>query len=155
MAINSIFMSKTIIIILIIMASFECTKDKVTSSNEQIMDHNVEGQLFNLPVESISTKVGSTFTIKVSGNPSTGFGWYLKNKEELTNSQVLEASNLNQYGSGEFESYPHEEGMVGVGGNYYFKFKAKAAGNVQLIFEHKRPWEKEVLTTYTVKVVVN
>ena len=154
MAINSIFMSKTIIIILIIMSSTGCTRDKVITSNEQINDPTVDGQLFNLPIESINTKAGSTFTIKVSGNPTTGFGWYLKNKEELTKSQVLVASNLNEYGSAEYYSDPHPEGMVGVGGNYYFKFKANAAGNVMLIFEHKRPWEKEVLTTYTVKVVV-
>jgi predicted secreted protein len=148
-------MSKTIIIFLIIMASSTCSRNLISSSTEQITDPNVEGQLFTLPVENITAQAGSIFTIKVSGNPTTGYGWYLKNKAELTNSEVLVASNLNQYGSGDYITNPHPEGMVGVGGNYYFKFNAKAPGNVQLIFEHKRPWETEVLKTYTVNVVVS
>jgi hypothetical protein len=87
-------MSKTIIIFLIIMASSTCSRNLISSSTEQITDPNVEGQLFTLPVENITAQAGSIFTIKVSGNPTTGYGWYLKNKAELTNSEVLVASNL-------------------------------------------------------------
>jgi predicted secreted protein len=93
--------------------------------------------------------------ITMRGNPTTGYGWYLKNANEL-NEDVLIPKNLNEHNTAkDYVTDEHPEGMVGVGGSYKFKFLCNKASeeNVDLVFEYKRPWEKnEALRTVTVKV---
>ena len=54
--------------------------------------------------------------------------------------------NINEYNSVEFTQQGNEEGLVGRGGVFCFKFKVnnpEGKDLPKLIFEYKRPWEKE------------
>ena len=88
------------------------------------------------------------FTIALEGNPTTGYSWSMANVEAVKNSNVIELLNVNEYNeSDDYVQDPHEPGMVGFGGVYYFKFKVKNGAGKQLpklVFEYKRCWEKDV-----------
>lgn len=114
------------------------------------------GEVHTLPQGTkfdITAKAGDTFTIKIRGNPTTGFGWFLENRDNLDNS-VIQPLNLNEHGSSrDYITDEHPEGMVGVGGYYYFKFKGmKAGANVTLRFVNKRPWETSAIRSVDVNV---
>ena len=101
-----------------------------------------EGGKVELKVEN-----DKEFNIILEGNPSTGYSWTMDNVEEIKNSGVIEILNLDKYNSGEYVQDACEEGMCGVGGTYYFKFKVKEGNGKELpklIFKYKRPWEKDV-----------
>lgn len=84
--------------------------------------------------------VADEFYIKIHGNPTTGYSWIL---EENSDKDNLKALNLNDFGSSEnYETDAHPEGMVGVGGDYFFKFKGVKEGSYNLRFIKKRVWEK-------------
>ena len=102
----------------------------------------------------IKVKSGSEFNIKIPGNPTTGYSWYLTNDEELK-SAGLEPSNLNEYKSADYAQNSHPKGMVGVGGCFDFKFKLsndkKNVPDIKLAY--KRPWEQNA-GIYSIKVKV-
>ena len=91
--------------------------------------------------------------IQIKGNPTTGYGWYLDNKNEVESSEKLKILNLNDNNStDDYVSDPHEEGMTGYGGYYYFKFKViKSDVEQDLVFINKRPWEKEIWRKAVIK----
>jgi len=94
------------------------------------------------------------FTFKIRGNPTTGYGWYLA--EEIQEDDSLLAINLKEDRSTKnYEADPAPEGMMGVGGSFYFNFKGKRAGTYPLIFVHKRPWETESINQKAIKVTVS
>jgi predicted secreted protein len=104
----------------------------------------------------VKTQVGKVLIVKIRGNPTTGYGWYLENVGLLNNAQ-LEPLNLNEYhSSDDYITDEHEPGMVGVPGSYYFKFKAHVAlaDPIELKFSHKRPWEDQPLRTASVLVTI-
>ena len=84
------------------------------------------------------------FNIALEGNPTTGYSWFMKNVEEVKNSGLIEILNLNEHNSTE---YLKEGGnLLGQGGVFCFKFKVnnkEKKDMPKLIFEYKRPWEKE------------
>ena len=85
------------------------------------------------------------FKIALEGNPTTGYSWILKNAEEIKNSGLIEELNLNELNSAEYVQ-KGEENKVGMGGVFCFLFKVKnqeGKNLPKLIFEYKRPWEKE------------
>ena len=88
------------------------------------------------------------FNISLQGNPTTGYSWYMANVNDVKNSNLIEILNLDEYnGSKDYIQDPHKQGMCGVGGVFNFKFKVKNPANKEfpkLLFEYKRPWEKEV-----------
>ena len=104
----------------------------------------------------VSPAAGQIFTIKIRGNATTGYGWFLQNRANI-DTDAIQALNLNEYGSSQnYITDEHEEGMVGVGGYYYFKFKAlKSGASVSLVFIHKRPWETSPVRTVEVKVNIS
>ena len=101
----------------------------------------------------VTSKAGETFTIKIRGNPTTGYSWFLENRDNLDNS-AIQALNLNEHGSSrDYITDEHPEGMVGVGGFYYFRFKGLKAGvNATLRFVNKRPWETTAIRSVDVNV---
>ena len=85
------------------------------------------------------------FKIALEGNPTTGYSWILKNAEEIKNSGLIEELNLNELNSAEYVQKSGEN-KVGMGGVFCFLFKVKnpeGKNLPKLIFEYKRPWEKE------------
>ena len=87
------------------------------------------------------------FTVALAGNPSTGYSWLMANVEAVKNNNVIQPLNLNQYNTcDDYVHDPHEPGMVGFGGVYYFKFKVNNGTGKELpklVFEYKRHWEKD------------
>jgi len=108
--------------------------------HEPTIEISQEGGNFKLDVND-----NSSFNIKIAGNPTTGYSWYLENAEELKSSDVILPTNLNERnGSDDYVSVPHEEGMVGYGGTFIYKFNVKDACGKELPklnFGYKRPWE--------------
>jgi predicted secreted protein len=102
----------------------------------------------------ISLSVGKSIDILIKGNPTTGYGWYLDNVEEI-NKEVLYPLNLTKENSSKnFVTNEHPKGFVGVGGNYHFLFNGVGPGTVKLVFVYKRPWETKPINKlrYTVEV---
>lgn len=95
--------------------------------------------------------------VKMRGNPSTGYGWYLDqlnpNGSNKIDKTVLKPTNLDQYNSGDFVIDPHPEGYVGVPGYFIFKFMpVKTANNVKIVFVYMRPWETDTPPDRTVTI---
>ena len=148
MAFKTIIFIKSLLL-LFIMLGHNASRKVVSEQTEDV---------FTLPhdtnVMTVNARAGTNFTIKIKGNPTTGYGWYL-NPSNIDNS-ILEPLNLNEKNStSDYVTDPHPEGFVGVGGHYYFRFNAKAPGNADLIFSLKRPWETTVERTVNVKVNIN
>lgn len=98
-------------------------------------------------------KVGDILSIKIKGNPTTGFIWMLDPAN--LNKNILKPLNLNEHNSAEYIPDTHPEGMVGFGGNYKFKFEALAEGNIDLKFINKQPWMPDIARTVSVKVKIS
>ena len=85
------------------------------------------------------------FNVVLEGNPTTGYSWYLKNVEEIKNNATIEMLNLDEYNSAEYVQQG-EGNLMGMGGIFCFKFKVNNKDGKEmpkLVFEYKRPWEKE------------
>ena len=80
---------------------------------------------------SISAGIGETFYIRVESNRTTGYSWSVG--EISDGAQVVILGS--QY------TAPRTD-VVGEGGEETWHFKAFSAGNVKLIWNYIRPWEK-------------
>jgi len=86
----------------------------------------------------------SQFTVKLPGNPTTGFQWTVKEYDKtilnLTDSQYL----------------PPQTKLVGAGGNMIFTFELvkgkKYPQSTQMVFNYSRSWEPESETLKQVTV---
>ncbi len=101
---------------------------------------------------NINSNEGSIIVLKLKGNPTTGYSWYL-NDSNLDTS-MIKPLNLNKYKSAEYKSEPHPEGFVGYGGTYYFKFEALKTGSTSCSFSYKRVWMKENNKTYNITFTI-
>ena len=68
----------------------------------------------NIEKKDLDINEYSTVSIKLKGNPSTGFGWYLENKEDLLKSNI-KPLNLNEYLTVEL-SNNEDNKLLGQGG---------------------------------------
>jgi len=99
-----------------------------------VLIFNQNGGIHELEVEQ-----GNTFTVSLEGNPSTGYSWTLENANDLKGVESLGY----EYIEGE-----SEEDMVGVGGNFYFKFQVKETDELPTLkFAYMRPWETVAIST--------
>ena len=102
---------------------------------------------------SLHVAKGESFALRLPSNPTTGYSWVLVNNDELKSSNVL--AFLSENAGGEYESKPHRSGMVGLGGNSYFKFQGVNGGKSSIQFDYKRPWETESINSVLVDVSVD
>lgn len=107
-----------------------------------------------------AVKSGDNFVVKLDGNASTGFGWYLEQPDQKKNQDqlsILNPKNLNEKNGGEYEQTPAPEGMVGIPGFYKFEFNPKSVENklIQLVLAYKRIWEKDVAPDRKVTINLN
>ena len=104
---------------------------------------------------SMVVKANKVFSIRLQGNPTTGYMWTLTNVDAINSSAVTPVEKNGEFGT--FKPDPHQKGMVGVGGIFEFTFKAGDATNelIPIEFAYKRAWEQENGETVTVKVQVN
>ncbi len=96
--------------------------------------------------KEITIKSGQFLKIELESNPTTGYSWEIAG---FAGSDVL--GRTGKY------DYKPESDRLGSGGVQIFKFKGKEKGNAKIIFEYRRPWEKDIepVSRYTVRVTVS
>ena len=94
---------------------------------------------------AVTVNTGDTFTVRLEGNPSTGFTWEAKD---------LDTSILEQVGDPKFSG--GAPGMVGSGGDLTLTFKALKPGTTTLTLIYHRPWETDVepIDTFSITITV-
>jgi predicted secreted protein len=85
-------------------------------------------------VPVILVTVGQEFEIRLPGNPSTGFTWAIEHLPRF----------LGQSGKEEYLPDRTAGSRIGAGGTYIWRFRASAAGEDEVRFMYRRPWEKDV-----------
>jgi len=98
--------------------------------------------------KSYTVEVGETIEVVLPGNPTTGYEWTADLTEEA-------AEILEQAGEPAYVQHPAEDNVVGVGGQFTFAFKAKAAGEATLKLIYSRSFEDvEPLETFEAQITV-
>jgi inhibitor of cysteine peptidase len=92
----------------------------------------------------ITLQKGQTLTIKLEGNPTTGYSWEVVESEDAI---------LQQVGEPEFEA---ESDLLGAPGTQTLRFEAVETGQMELKLVYRRSWETDMepLETFTVHVTV-
>ena len=95
--------------------------------------------------KTVDITQGTQFAVQLSENPTTGFQW----NATLSPGLVLVSDT--------FETRPHAEGMVGVGGTRTWIISAKDTGSQKFSAVYRRSWEpvsgSETSFTATINVV--
>jgi len=91
----------------------------------------------------VTLRQGDTLTLKIEGNPTTGYTWEVAEVDEA----VLSISGEAEYKSG--------SRLIGAGGTYTFTFKAAAPGTPPLKLIYYRSFEEGVPPVETFEVNVN
>jgi inhibitor of cysteine peptidase len=81
--------------------------------------------------KSFNLRSGDQIEIVLAGNPTTGYVWQVK----ASKNGLIEKTD---------ESYKSSGKLVGGGGEYTFKFRAKAKGDSDIKLIYSRPWEKRI-----------
>ena len=87
----------------------------------------------------IDANVGEIFSVELESVPGAGYQWDADVAEpgvELVEKQVA----------------PSDQGAIGGSGKEVFKFKPTEAGEAELRFVYKRPWENSATETVEIKV---
>jgi predicted secreted protein len=92
---------------------------------------NKEDAIYTNPEKTIRCKAGSTFSIVLDSNPTTGYQWQLADSRD---GRLLKFINSRYRAS--------KTDLAGAGGKETWSFKALSAGQTTIIFEYLRPWEK-------------
>ncbi len=93
---------------------------------------------------SLTAEKGATLTIRLEGNPSTGYGW--EASEISPNLTLIEKR---------FEDTRTDPQLVGAPGIFVFTFKALEVGMGSVRLDYLRPWEKTApikSETYRIRV---
>jgi len=90
-----------------------------------------EGGEYDLDIAS-----NTPFSVKLAGNPSTGYTWFLRNVQEVQTSNIVSLKG---------QDYQHaEENIDGGNGEFIFNFEAKDVCEQEiprLNFAYERGWE--------------
>lgn len=79
---------------------------------------------------------------------TTGFAWYLKEMDD----NYLNARRLAENKMGAYVTDPNPDELMGVGGNFSFRFKPIKTGQTVLKFDYKRSWSTDFLRLITIIV---
>ena len=95
--------------------------------------------------KQVSLPAGSQLSLRLPGNPTTGYTWEV---------QAVDASILQQLGEPGYQSDRPQ--LVGSGGTLTLNFKALKPGTTRLLLVYHRPFEANVapLKTFDVTVTV-
>ena len=85
--------------------------------------------------KELQVKVAEEFVILAEGNITTGFSWFYCGKDTVDGVELKK----NDYVTEETSRI-----VSGAPGVFRFYFEAKKPGRYELVFENKRPWEKDV-----------
>ncbi len=112
----------------------------IKTSIDNLLDHFINDYLAANPKEHsadektpwrIEAKVGQDFVITLGSNPTTGYSWQLA--EPLPRMLKLQSKRY----------IPDIPQKIGGGGTEKWTFKPVRSGEVIIIFEYVRPWQKE------------
>jgi inhibitor of cysteine peptidase len=82
--------------------------------------------------ENIDISVGQEFIIALGSNPTTGYSWQASYDETM-----LELVG----GESTYEPEETDKDIVGGGGTEFFRFKALAAGEIEITMTYAQHWE--------------
>ncbi|MBN1691830.1 MAG: protease inhibitor I42 family protein [Dehalococcoidia bacterium] len=82
-------------------------------------------------VQEATAAVGSTITVTLCSNPTTGFSW--GEQAKISDTAVLKQTSQKMVAA--------TTGMVGAPGNQEWTFEALKAGSGTASFSYSRPWE--------------
>ena len=82
--------------------------------------------------QTVKAHVGEIFEVRLESNASTGYSWDIATQD----AKILESLGDTKYVS-------PTGTPPGTPGLQTFRFKAKSAGNTQLVLHYQRPWEKD------------
>lgn len=85
--------------------------------------------------KEIKVKLGTTLTLQLPANPTTGYGWY-----------ILTGTDPWSLVSRKYAQDASKPGMVGVGGKETFTFKAERVGSGFLRLLYLRGFEERLST---------
>lgn len=132
------------------------TKCIETEKSDYLFTADEEKDLYN-----INITLENILVIKLKGNPSTGYGWFLdalnpNSSKRITKSSLLPL-NLDEHSStSDYIQDKAPENYMGVPGYYYFKFEAvEESENNKLEFIYKRPWETDIYRTVTFNIDIS
>ena len=97
-----------------------------------------------LETQTISVNKGQTKRITLESNPSTGYSWALTKTVKKHDPIVITKSGY----------IPEQTDRVGAGGMQFWDIKARMPGKTELLFEYKRPWEKNTAPVKTKEVII-
>ncbi|MFI5149234.1 MAG: C1 family peptidase [Bacteroidia bacterium] len=98
--------------------------------------------------QTIHVQQDQALEIQLPGQPSTGYGWYVK-----TNSKTKVANLLHQEGNWDFVPSPASKGPGGEG-TQVIHYTALTSGQVDVELVYERPWLGEGSATSNFKVTV-
>ncbi|OUM58839.1 hypothetical protein PIROE2DRAFT_64157 [Piromyces sp. E2] len=110
------------------------SKDTSVASEPSVVENEVTFQQNDTKGEIIIKK-NSTFTIKIKGNPSTGYAWKLTNEKELAKAGITTIINGKYLAS--------SSTLLGSGGIYQFQFTVgdtHIKNLPSITFTNKRSW---------------
>ena len=90
-------------------------------------------KVFDEHTPAIRVDAGATFAIALASNPTTGYTWQV----------TVPGYNLELLG----QEYEAGSRAIGGAGREVFRFCARGAGQVDLVFEYRRPWASDVRDT--------
>jgi predicted secreted protein len=101
----------------------------------------------------LKVKNGTKIVLKIQGNPTTGYSWFIKNKQ-MIDKHLLRVGNLGTNNEGHFEEPQVPFGFVGAPGYFTFDFDVLNTGKVSFDLIYKQPWEPEESRTVTVNMEI-
>jgi predicted secreted protein len=125
----------TFLVLMLLSTLMICNKIKTNSDHASIT--LVANQMSELTVNQ-----GDAFDVLLSGNPTTGYNWYLIDSQNL---KILRAENLSSKKTGQFISSQSQSGPIklGKGGKLKFVFRAVVEGEETLNFAYRRYNEED------------
>jgi predicted secreted protein len=114
----------TAIVILITVLTGFCEGEKQWIGNKNIV--------YADPEKAIQCKIGEAFSISLDSNPTTGYKWQLAHSQDGKFLKLI---------SSKYKA-PKTE-LAGAGGKEIWSFKGLSVGQTKIVFEYKRPWEKD------------
>ena len=130
------------------------------SCEAQVFEVDTEGNSANI----FTIKKGLQFKIKLAGNPTTGYSWFLLNLKSLIESGFVLNVDTNKDGSAggyvQKEEFDENGNIIeGLGGDFYFTFEAavKTSEPVNFLFSYQKPWEgiNDTINVAKVQITIN
>jgi predicted secreted protein len=133
------------LLMMVLLVSVSCKKQTTTDIDTTKEKTDVSVIDSTQGKQSITCKAGEMFTIRLEGNPSTGFLWDFEKGFD---------TELAMFQGSKEETTQNEKEMVGSPVIYTWTFKALKAGSTEAIMKYKRQWEKDPVNEKTLLIQV-